>query len=1231
MVDVNDGGNEDISDGPFTVESPDLVRPDSVLRGDITGTVVLRRTKIYGLDGYVFISGGGKLVVEPGTIVVGDTVGQNSAICVNRGGVIIAQGTKADPIIFTSSAAVGQRARGDWGGILICGKARTNHPGGSAALEGGIADPTDGPNARGWFGGNDDNDSSGVLEYCRIEFAGIAVAPNSELNSLTMGAVGRRTRINYVQVSYGNDDGFEWFGGTVNHKYLISYGVLDDDFDSDNGYTGKVQFGLIRRFRTVADVSTSQAFESDNNAQSSYNAPFTAPVYTNITAIGPVADTSWTAGNGLNQYNSRFGASAQIRRNSRTSIYNSIFVGWPRGLEIAQSQTMIAANGDSLHIRNCGWYGIKGTWMNLAGGTPPSGMDANWIAKAPYNNAIDKSSPSVAALTNPFATDNTFSAVPQPTAPYLNTAAFPNNSPVANLQDPFFTQVDYRGAFSSNLDDRWDAGWTEYDPVNAEYRAGVNVRITSPGGAANEKLVKGSKVDITWDTTGTKGLRWKFEYGTSPVGPWNAIAGADNVLDDGASRGKLAQGFTVPSTSTTSGYIKMSYVTDPDQFDISDNAFSIIDPPTPTVKILEPGTNVRSIRVGQTATVTWDTTNTYNQRFRFEYGKSSTGPWATLSGLASVKDSAAPNRARGSANFVLRPQDQTTTGYIRMTLLADTTKIDVSDNAFVVEAPAPVACDSVLRGDITGNIHLSNTKVYCLDGYVFVSNGATVTIDPGTIILGDTVGQNSVLCVNRGGKLIAEGTRQLPIVFTSSAVPGQRARGDWGGIVMCGKARTNHPGGSAAIEGGIADLADGPTARGWFGGTDDADNSGTLKYVRIEFAGIAVAPNSELNSLTMGGVGSGTMIDYVQVSHGNDDAYEWFGGTVDAKHLVAIGTLDDDFDTDNGYRGRVQYGIVQRFRTVADVSTSQAFESDNNAQSSYNEPFTNPTFSNITAIGPVQDTTWTAGNGNNQFNSRFGAAAQIRRNSRHAIHNSLFVGWPRGLEIAQTQTMEALKNDSIQYRHNSMYGIKGSATNFAGGTPPSGLTTDWINDPALGNTIDRSTPANARLEDPFAVGVQFNPALQSTSPALGGASFAAAQNTKISDTFFDRVDYRGAMGLERWDAGWTEYEPVNAIYRAQDPTSVEEDAIAGIISGEVFPNPTSDAARVRYTLGGENTVTVFVTDATGALNATFIANTTQQSGVYEFTLDTRDLASGVYFVRILGQTGTLTLPVTVTR
>lgn len=460
---------------------PPPISVDSTLRGSISAgqRVVLRRGIIYGLDGYFYVDSLGVLVVEPGAIIVGDTVGQNSAICVNRGGIIVARGTAQNPIVMTSRAVAGQRRAGDWGGLLIAGRARINTTAREAAFEGGIAAPSSG---RGWYGGDNDNDSSGVVEYTRIEFAGIAAFPNEELNSLTLGAVGRRTQIRYVQCSFNNDDAFEWFGGTVDAKYIIAYATVDDDFDGDFGWTGRVQYAISRRFSQVADQSTSQAFEMDNDGSSSYNTPRTAPIFSNVTAIGPISDTSATSGTSAGQWNSLFGSAAQIRRNARTSIVNSIFAGWPRaGIELNGVPTTTAALGDTIFLRNNTWVGIKGSPALLLAGGTVAGLESSWILTPSFNNALTNQTGAISAyaqLERPFNEGNTFSVRPNANATLYGNSSFAGNS-LVNLQDSFFDRVAYRGAIEPGIAQRWDLGWTSYDPVNFNYQAGgptVSVR-----------------------------------------------------------------------------------------------------------------------------------------------------------------------------------------------------------------------------------------------------------------------------------------------------------------------------------------------------------------------------------------------------------------------------------------------------------------------------------------------------------------------------------------------------------------------------------------------------------------------------------------------------------------------------------------------------------------------------------------------------------------------------------
>jgi len=314
---------------------------------------------------------------------------------------------------------------------------------------------------------------------------------------------------------------------------------------------------------------------------------------------------------------------------------------------------------------------------------------------------------------------------------------------------------------------------------------------------------------------------------------------------------------------------------------------------------------------------------------------------------------------------------------------------------------------------------LTNTTwsgVIKLQNKIYVKNNATLTILPGTIIRGDKLSQ-ATLIVTRGAKIYANGTAANPVVFTSNEAEGTRLPGDWGGLVLLGLAKNNQPGGVANIEGIV------PTTDTQFGGNFDNDNSGSLTYVRIEFAGIALEVNKEINGLTCGSVGSATVIDYVQVSNSGDDSFEWFGGTVNCKHLIAYRGLDDDFDTDYGYRGKIQFGLAIRDKDVSDaIGDSNSFESDNDAAGSTAQPKTKAVFSNMTLVGPK-------GNGTIALpvGEKFEKAFRLRRNTAVSCLNSLVTGWEKGLSIESSTTAANVTGDSLMFASNTM-------TNFTNGT-----------------------------------------------------------------------------------------------------------------------------------------------------------------------------------------------------
>lgn len=438
-----------------------------------------------------------------------------------------------------------------------------------------------------------------------------------------------------------------------------------------------------------------------------------------------------------------------------------------------------------------------------------------------------------------------------------------------------------------------------------------------------------------------------------------------------------------------------------------------------------------------------------------------------------------------------------------------------------------------LSGRITKDTTLLKADDNLLKGLVYVASGVTVTVEKGATVKGSYSGSDvAALVITRGAKLIAQGTADEPIVFTSSSPNPQS--GDWGGIILCGKAAVNSSylgtQGLYQVEGGV-DNAQGDG----LAGSGDAvvpapvndDNSGTLSYVRIEYAGYAFQPDKEINSLTMAAVGSNTIIDHVQVAYAKDDAFEWFGGTVNCKYLIAYKTQDDDFDTDNGYSGKVQFGLVLRDSLIADISTSEAFESDNNATGSTATPKTTAIFSNITAIGPRATL-------NNVGNSLFRAGAQIRRNSGISIFNSIIMGWPQGILIdgaLGTSTALNIEDSTLRLRNVT---LAGNTVNVKfTGTPGASITNDasllaWFtnsfyNNDVLVNTSDAKLiqPYNSAAPDPTPFGGS-----NGNQKILTGGGFTDAKFT--GDTFFDQtVTFRGAIApagaQATWWKGWTKF------------------------------------------------------------------------------------------------------------
>ncbi|MFT3712724.1 MAG: hypothetical protein QM817_34165 [Archangium sp.] len=406
-----------------------------------------------------------------------------------------------------------------------------------------------------------------------------------------------------------------------------------------------------------------------------------------------------------------------------------------------------------------------------------------------------------------------------------------------------------------------------------------------------------------------------------------------------------------------------------------------------------------------------------------------------------------------------------------------------------------------VTADITTNTTWTKDKVYVLKQLTYVT-GATLTIEAGTTIAGDAA---SALIISRDAKLVAAGTAAAPIVFTSSLPAGQRGsvQGDWGGIVFLGRATINTMGGENNAEG----LVDDPKNK--YGGTDDAYDCGTLKYVRVEFAGRPLSANNELNGITLNACGSATTIDFVQVHRGVDDGIEIFGGKVNLKHVVITGSDDDGLDWDKGWTGKAQFVIAAQIPGRG----NNGIEADNDATNPDLTPRSAPTLYNVTLVGRNPDTAASEGPSRGMI-LRAGTAGHL---FNVVVTNFTDKGAIIDGNPSKTQwTMGNLSVKNSIFFQNPMGLVDYHPAALAdGGTSNDNLFDEptELAAPSLNNRFDidpklaSATSVTAPIFKPL-----------SDSPALMGGAVPPG------DGFFDATaTFVGAVGTDDWTAGWTAF------------------------------------------------------------------------------------------------------------
>ncbi len=491
----------------------------------------------------------------------------------------------------------------------------------------------------------------------------------------------------------------------------------------------------------------------------------------------------------------------------------------------------------------------------------------------------------------------------------------------------------------------------------------------------------------------------------------------------------------------------------------------------------------------------------------------------------------------------------------------------------------PVATTTIST-NITTNTTWTSGNTYLLVGNISVTPGNTLTIMPGTVIRGDKTSK-ACLIITAGAKINAQGTATQPIVFTSNQ--NSRLPADWGGVVMLGNGILNTACATCTVGTTKTNYIEGFATNFpeiLYGGTNNADNSGVMSYCRIEFAGVALSstPNSELNGLTMGGVGSGTKIDHIQVSFGGDDSFEWFGGAVDAKYLIAFRGLDDDFDTDFGYSGRIQFGLAVKDKDLSDAAgDSNGFESDNFGTGLGRLPITRAVFSNMTMVGPKRNGLTTLPVG-----EKFERGIYTRRNTAISVHNSIIVGWEKGWHLKDGISFDnynaTTSIDSLGVIKNTII-TTDVATKFV--FDAGGANSAWYNVYAGTNSIDTTkTVAQVAFVNAFPTNLYDNSdfRLLGTSTASTGASFSGPQFTG------------GFVGINE-----------------------TENTISSV---GVYPNPASQNTNISFTLVENNKVTISIYDVLGNLVSLVAQNNDFVKGNNTVSINTSSLSSGIYYISL---------------
>ena len=543
-----------------------------------------------------------------------------------------------------------------------------------------------------------------------------------------------------------------------------------------------------------------------------------------------------------------------------------------------------------------------------------------------------------------------------------------------------------------------------------------------------------------------------------------------------------------------------------------------------------------------------------------------------------------------------------------------------------------VTDDDINAGEI---VRWTANNVYVLDGLVVVEEGAQLHIDAGTVVKAEegTGADASALVIARGGKIFAEGTPTQPIIFTSvqdnissEDLLTYEDRGLWGGVVILGHARTNNPGDANGdykeIEGVNELVPDGDT-RAEYGGEDDEDDSGVIGYASIRHTGINIGESdgNEIQGLTLGGVGSGTVLEHIEVYASGDDGVEFFGGTVGLKYFVSVFNSDDAVDWDQGWRGKGQFWFVLQ----APDKAGAAAEQDGAGGDEFFQPYAIPEIYNVTYVG--------AGSDANPESDR-GEMLMFRDNTGGFYYNSIFTQFntDKGGYALQIEDIDNSGSKTEDSRQRFEAGDLGLTHNIWWDFGSGGALTDWIDadDPAFATAIINYLAATGNVvADPLLRGIErgtegagtLDPRPHAESPAFSIDHAAYPAN----DFFYTPTNYIGAFGRDNWLIGWTALDKLG--YTGNLPTAIEklatEELPSEISLSQNYPNPFNPSTMIEFDLDRAQHVTLGVFDLTGRQVA-LLVNEPKTVGNYRVMFNGSQLSSGLYIYRLQTENHVLT-------